>query len=91
MTKDQFAKVLTWKHYFEEYDINKFSNDGSGSDIGSLKSLGTALSELRPDSQRYFDVHHAVSDVFENVSRRELNLGSFAMAAFVYLVDQYGF
>jgi hypothetical protein len=91
MTPEQFAKVLSWKHFFEDYDINKFSNDGSGSDIGSLKELGTALAELRPDSQRYFDVHHAKTDVFEAVSKRELNLGAFALAAFAYLVDQYGF
>jgi len=91
MTPKQFAKVLSWKHFFEDYDINKFSNDGSGSDIGSLKELGTALAELRPDSQRYFDVHHANTDVFEAVSKRELNLGAFALAAFAYLVDQYGF
>ncbi len=91
MTPTQFAKVVSWKHFFEDYDINKFSNDGSGSDIGSLKELGTALAELRPDSQRYFDVHHANNDVFEAVSKRELNLGAFALAAFAYLVDQYGF
>lgn len=91
MTASQFAKVLSWKHFFEDYDINKFSNDGSGSDIGSLKEIGCALSELRPDSQRYFDVHHAKTDVFESVSKRELNLGAFALAAFVYLADQYGF
>jgi hypothetical protein len=91
MTPSQFAKVISWKHFFEDYDINKFSNDGSGSDIGSLKELGTALAELRPDSQRYFDVHHAKTDVFEAISKRELNLGAFALAAFAYLVDQYGF
>jgi hypothetical protein len=45
---------------------------------------------LRPDSQRYFDIHHAATDVFEGVSRRELHLGAFNMAALVYLVDKYG-
>lgn len=91
MTPSQFATVQSWKHFFEDYDINKFSNDGSGSDIGSLKELGTALAELRPDSQRYFDVHHAATDVFEAVSKRELDLGAFALAAFAYLADKYGF
>jgi hypothetical protein len=45
---------------------------------------------LSPDSQRYFDVHHAASDVFENVNKRELELGAIAMAALIYLVDQNG-
>ena len=40
--------------------------------------------------QRYFDIHHAESDVFEAVSPRELNLGAVVMAAMVYLVGTYG-
>jgi hypothetical protein len=41
-----------------------------------------------PDSQRYFDFHHANSDVLEAVNRRELELGSAAIAALIYLLDQ---
>jgi hypothetical protein len=48
------------------------------------------LSGLVPDSQRYFDLHHATTDVFENVNKRELLLGAANMLALVYLVDQYG-
>jgi hypothetical protein len=48
------------------------------------------LSGLVPDSQRYFDLHHAKTDVFENVNKRELLLGAVNMAAVVYLIDQYG-
>jgi glyoxylate carboligase len=48
------------------------------------------LSGLIPDSQRYFDLHHAKTDVFENVNKRELLLGAVNMAAVVYLIDQYG-
>jgi hypothetical protein len=36
-------------------------------------------------------MHHSKTDVFEAVSERELILGAFALAAFAYLVDQYGF
>ena len=63
---------------------------GGGADIGPLRSLGTALAGFTPDSQRYFDVHHAESDVFEAVSPRELHLGAVVMAAMVYLVGTYG-
>ncbi len=43
-----------------------------------------------PDSQRYFDIHHTKNDVFENVNKRELELGAVDMAALLYLVDKYG-
>ena len=50
----------------------------------------TIIAGLVPDSQRYFDLHHAKTDVFENVNKRELLLGAVNMAAIVYLIDQYG-
>ncbi len=46
--------------------------------------------ELMPDSQRYFDYHHAATDVFENVNKRELELGGAAIAAMVWMISQYG-
>jgi hypothetical protein len=45
---------------------------------------------FKPDSQRYFDFHHAKSDTLEAVNERELNLGAASMAALVYLIDKYG-
>jgi carboxypeptidase Q len=63
---------------------------GGGSDIGPLKDIGAALAGLSPDSQRYFDLHHAATDTFEAVSRRELHLGAVNMAALIYLIDKYG-
>jgi hypothetical protein len=90
VTDSQFQKLLSWKPIFDLYDINQISNDGSGSDIYHLKNIGTAVAELRPDSQRYFDVHHASTDRFESVSKRELHLGAFAMGALILLVDKYG-
>jgi hypothetical protein len=43
-----------------------------------------------PDSQRYFDHHHAGSDTFEEVNKRELELGAASIAALLYLMDKYG-
>lgn len=63
---------------------------GTGSDIDDLKKIGAALAGFNPDSQRYFDIHHAATDVFETVSRRELLLGAANMAALVWLVSEYG-
>ena len=43
-----------------------------------------------PDSQRYFDYHHSADDVFENVNKRELELGGAALATLIYLIDSQG-
>ncbi len=90
MTEEQRAKVSGWKDLFYPYGIYDFSAGGGGADIGPLKQIGAALAGLRPDSQRYFDIHHASTDVFENVSERELHLGAANMAALIYLVSEYG-
>jgi carboxypeptidase Q len=90
MKEEARSKVKDWAILFKNYSVYDFSIGGSGSDIDDLKTLGTALAGLRPDSQRYFDLHHASTDVFESVSKRELDLGALNMAAFVWLVSEYG-
>jgi len=90
-TDTQFNKVLSWKKLFKPYLIHYFEQGGSGADIGPLEGGGTVLAGLRPDSQRYFDYHHAASDTFDKVNKRELELGAATMASLVYLVDKYGF
>jgi len=90
MREAQVNKIKQWKNLFYPYGVYDFSASGSGSDVGPLKITGAALAGLRPDSQRYFDVHHAATDVFENVSRRELHMGALNMAALIYLVDKHG-
>ncbi len=90
MPATQMQKILQWKNLFYPYGVYDFSAGGGGSDIAPLKAIGTALVGLSPDSQRYFDIHHAATDVFENVSERELNLGAANMAALIWLVSEYG-
>ncbi|MEO6355092.1 MAG: M20/M25/M40 family metallo-hydrolase [Ferruginibacter sp.] len=90
MSEPQLNKVLQWKNLFYPYGVYELAAGGSGSDVGPLKKIGASLAGLNPDSQRYFDVHHAGTDVFENVSKRELNLGALNMAALIYLIDKYG-
>lgn len=90
-TDETFAKIVKWKELLAPYGTGEINKGGGGSDINPLgKELGTTLAGLVPDSQRYFDVHHARNDVFENVNKRELELGAIAMAALIYMVDQYG-
>ncbi|MDT0608209.1 M20/M25/M40 family metallo-hydrolase [Croceitalea rosinachiae] len=88
---EDFAQVEGWKKLFEPYLIHMFIKGGSGADIGPLKDEGLVLAGLRPDSQRYFDHHHAENDTFEHVNKRELELGAATMTSLIYLVDKYGF
>lgn len=83
-------KLRNWVPLFKPYGVWEFSEGGGGADIGPLRPLGTLLCGLRPDSQRYFDHHHAANDVFEMVSKRELELGAMNMVMLLYIVDQYG-
>lgn len=90
MPEEKRAKVYAWKDLFYNYGVYEIVPGGGGADIGPLKQIGTALAGFSPDSQRYFDLHHAVTDTFEAVSKRELHLGAVNMTALVYLVDKYG-
>ncbi|MBU2940232.1 M20/M25/M40 family metallo-hydrolase [Lacinutrix sp. C3R15] len=85
-----FNQVLSWKPLFQPYLIHYFEKGGSGADVGPLKTASNVLAGLRPDSQRYFDHHHAASDTFAAVNKRELELGAATMASLVYLFDTYG-
>lgn len=86
-----FEKVKKWLPVIAPYGCNELLRGGGGTDIGPLKELlGTPVAGFLPDSQRYFDIHHASTDTFESVNKRELELGAVNMAALVYLVDQYG-
>lgn len=87
----QYKKIQAWEALLAPYGASELSRGGGGADIGPLnKALGTAVAGLQPDSQRYFDYHHARNDTFEAVNKRELELGAVNMAALIYLVDKYG-
>lgn len=87
-----YDKVLSWKTIFEPYLIHIFrrSKGHTGVDIGPLQSKKIVKAGLQPDSQRYFDYHHAANDTFDSVNKRELELGAAAMASLMYLFDKYG-
>ena len=52
--------------------------------------LHTPLFDLRTDTQRYLDFHHSDNDTFDKINRRELELGTAAMASLLYLIDRHG-
>ncbi|MDT0678168.1 M20/M25/M40 family metallo-hydrolase [Zunongwangia sp. F117] len=88
--KAQFSQIQSWKELFKPYLIHYFEMGGSGADVAPLKKGDVVLAGLRPDSQRYFDHHHAANDTFEHVNKRELELGAATMASLVYLIDKHG-
>lgn len=89
--KEQLEKLRSWIPLLSPYGSFEITGDGGGADIGPLnRTFGIPVGELLPDPQRYFDLHHARSDVFENVNKRELLLGAVNMAGLIYLVDKYG-
>ena len=85
-----FNKIVSWKYLFEPYLIHQFVKGRSGVDIGPLQSKHIVKVGLQPDSQRYFDHHHASNDTFDAVNKRELELGAATMTSLIYLIDKYG-
>ncbi len=85
------AKIQSWQPYFDKNIISYIKNGGGGADVGPLhQAFGTPVIGFIPDSQRYFDVHHSENDRFTTVNRRELELGTGAIAALIYFIDKYG-
>jgi len=86
--EESLAKIVGFKSLFEPYLIHTFTKGHSGSDIDPLTGKNLVKAGLRPDSQRYFDIHHAANDKFDQVNKRELELGAAAMASLMYLMDR---
>ena len=87
-SEKEFESLKKFEEYFNYYGVS-FLQGGSGADIGPLKDGNTILAGLRPDPHRYFDYHHAASDTFDKINKRELELGAAAMASIIYLMDNY--
>jgi hypothetical protein len=87
-TNTAFAQKFT--DLLRPYMVHNVQPGYGGVDISPLRAQGAGLFGYMPDSQRYFDYHHAATDVFEAVNKRELEMGAAVMAAWVYLLDQYG-
>lgn len=86
-----YKSLLQWTELFKPYNIHYFETGYSGVDIGQLRDHSdAALIGFVPDPQRYFDYHHAETDVFENVHQRELELGCATISALIYLIDRHG-
>jgi len=88
--EDKLTFLKNLEPAMRPYELHIFEKGYGGVDISPLKKHfpGIPLFGFVPDSQRYFDFHHAPSDVFENVNKRELELGCAAIASLMYFIDQ---
>lgn len=73
-----------------DYGIYRTEKGYGGVDIGFLRPYGIPLIGLMTNSQRYFEYHHSANDTVDKVSRREMQLGTAAIASLVYLIDKHG-
>ena len=86
-----WSRIREWEPLFKPYNLYKFIEGYGGVDISPMKNDGPILIGLLVDSQRYFTLHHSDADVFEEVDKRELELGAASMTSLIYLIDKYGF
>jgi hypothetical protein len=63
-----FNKISSYKVHLNLFNP-QFCKGHSGSDIGPLTSK-LIVKGLKPDSQRYFDYHHAANDKFDAINKR---------------------
>ncbi|MFH0759876.1 MAG: M20/M25/M40 family metallo-hydrolase [Bacteroidota bacterium] len=90
-TPEQMKKAAGWQTQFDPYGIS-LVNGGGGVDVGPLKKYypQVIFMGIIPADERYFRYHHAASDTFEQVDRREMQMGAALIATLVYLMDKYG-
>ena len=84
------SKIMSWQPVFDDYKILHLQEGGGGADISKLKDQGVTLIGYKPDTQRYFDLHHTDEDTFDKINKRELELGAASMALLVYLLSEHG-
>jgi len=86
----QIDFVKSFKPLLYDFQLFKFEKGYGGVDINPLREFYPEMIQLglSISSQRYFNYHHTEADVFETVNKRELELGSAAMASLIYLMDK---
>lgn len=90
MNENQKQQIMQYRKLFLPYGVYDFEHEEGGADISPLYKYNVPASGLRPDPQRYFDLHHTANDVFEQINHRELKLGATVMTQMVYLISRYG-
>jgi carboxypeptidase Q len=89
-SQEVLHQLQSWLPLFRPWRIHYIEAGGGGADISPLGPLGVPLIGFDPEDHRYFNYHHAGTDTFDKVDRRELEMGAAAIASLVYLIDRYG-
>lgn len=83
------SEFSPWMPALAKFGIDRLVPKGkTGADIEALASLGAMRFGLIPESQRYFDYHHAPNDTIDKVNPRELELGALSMAYLAWRLAQ---
>ncbi len=90
MKEEQRRQIRSYRKLFLPYGVYDFEREEGGADISPMQRRGVPCAGLRPDPQRYFDLHHTANDVFEQINHRELKLGAVALTQLVYITSTYG-
>jgi hypothetical protein len=89
-TKDQLNRIAPWSYLFTPMEADRITNGGSGADISPLVDKGVLTIGLRERTERYFEYHHAETDVIGGVNERELQLGACALAIMAWILAEEG-
>ena len=65
-------------------DADTVKEGGGGADTGPMRKHGVPLLGLRPDTTRYFDIHHTEADTLDKVDPHDLAMLSGAMAVMAF-------
>ncbi len=88
--------VMRWSSHFTPYMADRWFHGYGGADINHLGAKlcpeldCLVLIGMAPDSQRYFDFHHSWNDTFDQVNKRELELGAALMTSMAFLLTEHG-
>ena len=85
---DKFMEFQPMESCFRIFGIPKFTKGAGGSDVAPLRPLGAMMANFIPESSSYFNFHHSAKDRIEIVNPTDLEMGSAAMATFIYLADR---
>lgn len=90
-SKQQLQYLQGFSELLKPYGLLELQEGWGGVDIDQLRTPYPAIMLIGfvPDAQRYFNYHHSAADVFENVNKRELEMGAASIASLVYLLDKY--
>ena len=83
-------RIRGFKYLFDSLGMFFIEEGYGGVDINPLHDQGTLTLGLKPDSQRYFDVHHSANVVLSAVHERELALGAVATAVLAWVLSEEG-